>query len=91
LITSVSPSGHKISIPQPDPGIFRATKVGSCSDIRRICAWGGPIQASDPATIKLTRSHLSPQNFGNFCGDFLPAIPDLFRLLFGFLAVAETP
>jgi hypothetical protein len=54
LITSVSPSGHRISTPQPDPGFFRATKVGRCSDILRICAYGGPIQASYPATIKLT-------------------------------------
>ena len=30
-------------------------KVGRCSIIRRICADGGPIQASYPATIKLTR------------------------------------
>ena len=54
LTTSVSPSGHKISTPQPDPGFFRATKVGRCSDIPRICACGGPVQASYPATIKLT-------------------------------------
>jgi hypothetical protein len=54
LITSVSPSGHRISTPQPDPGFFRATKVGRCSDILRICAYGGPVQASYPATIKLT-------------------------------------
>jgi hypothetical protein len=54
LITSVSPSGHKISTPQPDPGFFRATKVGRCSDILRLCACGGPVQASYPATIKLT-------------------------------------
>jgi hypothetical protein len=38
LIASVSPSGHKISTPQPDPGFFRATKVGRCSDIPRLCA-----------------------------------------------------
>ena len=54
LISSVSPSGHRISTPQPDPGFFRATKVGRCSDIHRICAYGGPVQASYPATIKLT-------------------------------------
>jgi hypothetical protein len=54
LITSVSPSGHRISIPQPVPGIFRAMKVGRCSIIPRICADGGPVQASHPATIKLT-------------------------------------
>ena len=54
LITSVSPSGHRISTPQPDPGFFRATNVGRCSDILRICAYGGPVQASYPATIKLT-------------------------------------
>src|ERR1700690_598698 len=54
LIASVSPSGHRISTPQPDPGFFRATKVGRCSDITRICACGLPIQASYPATIKLT-------------------------------------
>ena len=54
LITSVSPSGHRISTPQPDPGFFRATKVGRCSDIVRICPYGGPVQASYPATIKLT-------------------------------------
>jgi uncharacterized protein (DUF433 family) len=29
-------------------------KVGRCSNIRRICAYGGPVQASYPATIKLT-------------------------------------
>jgi hypothetical protein len=54
LTTSVSPSGHKISTPQPDPGFFRATKVGRCSDIRQTCACGLTIQASYPATIKLT-------------------------------------
>jgi hypothetical protein len=54
LITSVSPSGHRISTTQPDPGFFRATKVGRCSDIPRICACGGQVQASYPATIKLT-------------------------------------
>src|ERR1700675_726662 len=55
LTASVSPSGHKMSTPQPDPGFFRATKVGRCSDIPRICACGGTVQASHPATIKLTR------------------------------------
>jgi hypothetical protein len=50
LITAVSPSGHKISTPQPDPGFFRATKVG----IRQTCACGLTIQASHPAIIKLT-------------------------------------
>ena len=55
LIASVSPSGHRISTPQPDPGFFRATKVGRCSDITPICARGLPIQASDPAAIKLAR------------------------------------
>jgi hypothetical protein len=54
LITSVSPSGHRISIPQPVPGFFRAMKVGSCSSIRRICTYGSPIQASYPAPIKLS-------------------------------------
>jgi hypothetical protein len=49
LITSVSPSGHKISTPQPDPGFFRATKVGRCSDILRICACGVSVQARYPA------------------------------------------
>jgi hypothetical protein len=53
LITSVSPSGHRISIPQPVPGFFRAMKVGRCSNIRRICAHGASVQASNPATIKL--------------------------------------
>jgi hypothetical protein len=53
LITSVSPSGHRISIPQPVPGFFRAMKVGRCSNIRGICAHDGPVQASYPATIKL--------------------------------------
>jgi hypothetical protein len=38
LITSVSPSGHRISTPQPDPGFFRATKVGRCSDVPKITA-----------------------------------------------------
>jgi hypothetical protein len=51
LITSVSPSGHRISTPQPDPGFFRATKVGRCSDIRRVCARDGAVQGSYPATI----------------------------------------
>jgi hypothetical protein len=55
LTTSVSPSGHRISTPQPDPGFFRATKDGRCSDILGICAYGGPVQASYPAAIKLTR------------------------------------
>jgi hypothetical protein len=54
LIASVSPSDHRISTPQPEPGFFRATKVGRCSDILRICAYGGPVQASYPAPIKLT-------------------------------------
>jgi hypothetical protein len=54
LTTSVSPSDHRISTPQPEPGFFRATKVGRCSDILRICAYVGPVQASYPATIKLT-------------------------------------
>ena len=56
LITSVSPSGHRISISQPVPGFFRAKKVGRCSNILRICACGGPVQDSYPATIKLTTS-----------------------------------
>ena len=64
LITSVSPSGHRISTPQPDPGFFRAQKVGRCSDITRICAYGGPVQASYPATIDdeiaMTRSNRRP-------------------------------
>jgi hypothetical protein len=51
----VSPSGQRISTPHPDPGFFRATKVGRCSAILRICACGGPVQASYPATIKLTQ------------------------------------
>ena len=54
LITSVSPSGHRISTPQPDPGFFRATKAGRCSDILRICAAGGPVQASDPDRLPQT-------------------------------------
>jgi hypothetical protein len=66
LITSVSPSGHRISTPQPDPGFFRATKVGRCSDILGICACGGSVQASYPAIIKLThyppRPSTSPPN-----------------------------
>jgi len=45
LITSVSPSSQRISTTQPDPGFFRATKVGRCSDILRICAYGAPVQA----------------------------------------------
>jgi hypothetical protein len=54
LMASVSPSGQRISTSQPVPGFFRATKVGRCSDILRICACGGSVQASYPATIKLT-------------------------------------
>src|SRR3984893_12866073 len=54
LTTSVSPSGHRISTPQPDPGFFRATKVGRCSDMFRICAHGATLQASYPDTIKPT-------------------------------------
>src|ERR1700730_1499580 len=42
--------GFFLSTPQPDPGFFRATKAGRCSDIQRICACGGPVQASYPAT-----------------------------------------
>ena len=53
LIASVSPSGHRISTSQPEPGFFRATKAGRCSTILRICAYGGPVQASYPASIKL--------------------------------------
>lgn len=33
LMTPVSPSGHRISTSQPDPGFFRAPKVGRCSDM----------------------------------------------------------
>jgi hypothetical protein len=55
LMTSVSPSGHRISTSQPDPGFFRAPKVGRCSDILRICAHGATVQASYPATVKPTR------------------------------------
>ena len=56
LITSVSPSGQRISTTQPSPGglPFLTPKTGRCSDIQRICAYGGPVQASHPATIKLT-------------------------------------
>jgi hypothetical protein len=54
LTTSVSPSGQRTSTTQPNPGFFRGTKVGRCSDILRICACAGPVQASHPATIKLT-------------------------------------
>ena len=53
LITSVSPSGHRISIAQPVPGFFRTKKVGRSSNILRICACGGPVQDSYPAAIKL--------------------------------------
>ena len=45
LITSVSPSSQRISTTQPDRGFFRATKVGRCSDILRICAYGASVQA----------------------------------------------
>src|SRR6476660_5408934 len=62
LMTSVSPSGHRISTPQPEPGFFRATKVGRCSDILRICAYDGPVQASYPATIKLTHLPVCAEN-----------------------------
>src|ERR1700682_6315546 len=56
LITSVSPSGQRISTTQPSPGglPFLTPKAGRCSDILRICAYGGPVQASHPSTIKLT-------------------------------------
>src|ERR1700737_3079957 len=54
LITSVPPSGQRISTTRPSPGFFRATKMGRYSDIPRICGYGGPVQASHPATIKLT-------------------------------------
>jgi len=54
LITSVSPSDHRTSTPQPDPGFFRATKVGRCSDILQICACGGPVQASYPDRLPET-------------------------------------
>ena len=49
LTTSVSPSGHKISIPQPVPGFFRAMNVGCCSSIGRVCACGGQVQANHAA------------------------------------------
>ena len=65
LIASVSPSGHRISTPQPNPGFFRATKVGRCSDIPRICAYGSPVQGSHPATI----THAGP----GFAGCHVPA------------------
>jgi hypothetical protein len=35
--------------PQPEPGFFRATKVGRFSDILRISVYGGPVQARYPA------------------------------------------
>ena len=54
LIASVSPSGHRISTSQPEPGFFRATKAGRCSNILRLCAYDGPVQASYPASIKLS-------------------------------------
>jgi hypothetical protein len=56
--------GHRISTPQPDPGFFRAAKVGRCSDILPTCApVANPIQASLPATIKAA-SWLGPQGRG---------------------------
>jgi hypothetical protein len=36
LITSVSPSGQRISTTQPSPGFFRATKMGRYSGMLRI-------------------------------------------------------
>ena len=56
LITSVSPSGHRISIPQPVPGFFRAPKVGRCSNIPSSMNRWRPVQASHPDTIKLRNS-----------------------------------
>jgi len=77
LTTSVSPSGHRISTPQPEPGFFRATKTGRCSDIPRICACGGPVQASYPATIKLTTTlemgRLPGAGAGSGCAGFMCA------------------
>jgi hypothetical protein len=78
-MTSVSPSSHRISTPQPEPGFFRATKVGRCSDILRICAYGGPVQASYPATIKLTH-YLSmdrlDREFPQWGSNFMLPFPD---------------
>ena len=51
LINSVSPSGQRISTSQPDPGFFRATKVGRCSDILGICAYGAPAGIVCPRKI----------------------------------------
>jgi len=45
-----------MSTPQQDPGFFRAPKVGRCSNMCRLCAYGCPVQASYPATIKLSHS-----------------------------------
>jgi hypothetical protein len=72
LITSVSPSGHRISIPQPVPGFLRAMNVGRCSNIRRICAHGTQVQASNPATIPRSadgrdRPSTPAGNTGNHC------------------------
>jgi hypothetical protein len=55
LTTSVSPSGHRISLPSQFRD-FRTMKVGRCSNIRRICAHSGAVQASYPAAIKLNVS-----------------------------------
>ena len=56
LITSVSPSGQRISTTQPSPGFFRATKMGRYSDILRIWAYGGPVQVGFPSG-RLTSSN----------------------------------
>ena len=59
LTTSVSPSGQRTSTTQPNPGLpFRATKAGRYSDISGICAYGAPVQAGRPTTIKPTDRNL---------------------------------
>lgn len=35
-------------------------KVGCCSDILAVCAYGGPVQASDPAANKYTAVYSRP-------------------------------
>jgi hypothetical protein len=59
LITSVSPSGQRTSITQPDPGFFRATKVGRCSDIPQICAYCTPVQDTVPLPNASSQKYLS--------------------------------
>src|SRR5260370_5321773 len=63
LITSVSPSGHRISTPQPDPGFFRATKVGRCSDVPKITACNVDVKRLLHGNDRFSSSEVDPAKY----------------------------